>query len=163
MFSPDGILVFARSTSPRSGQDPSPGDDNTHLFLPILPDLSLIFLLDPFNSQILYVGTSIYGGGGVFKSINSGGSWTASLGGEPANVKCLTIDPSNPQTLYDGTDGGGVCKSSDGGVSWVAISSGLTNSYVYMSTSVWWLAIAPSNPQILYAGTADGEAFRLAP
>jgi len=45
MLTPDGPLVFTRSGLPRSGQDPSPGDDNTHLFLPVLPNLSLIFYL----------------------------------------------------------------------------------------------------------------------
>ena len=45
MFSPDWILVFTRSGLPRSGQDPPPGENNTHLFLPVLLNLSLIFLL----------------------------------------------------------------------------------------------------------------------
>lgn len=66
---------------------------------------------------------------------------------------CLALDPSNPQTLYAGTEDE-VCKSSDGGGSWVASSSGFPNSGVVC------LAFDPSGT--LYAVTANG-VFRMAP
>ena len=43
-------------------------------------------------------------GGGVFKSTNGGGSWTAiNTGLTNPNVLALAIDPSAPATLYAGT------------------------------------------------------------
>ena len=40
-------------------------------------------------------------------------------GGPPGgDVRALAIDPSNPATLYAGTNGGGVFKSTNGGATW---------------------------------------------
>jgi hypothetical protein len=76
--------------------------------------------------------------------------WSPANNGLPAaNVSALVIDPSNPATLYAGTDGGGVFKSTNGGGSWSPANNGLSNTYVSV------LAIDPSNPATLYAG-GDG-------
>jgi len=78
------------------------------------------------------------------------GTWSAINSGlTNTHVIVLAIDPSNPSTLYAGTEGG-VFKSTDGGGSWSAINSGLTN------THVWALAIDPTNTSTLYAGTESG-------
>ena len=82
------------------------------------------------------------------------GTWSAINNGL-ANIRVivLAIDPSNPNTLYVGTEGG-VFKSTDAGGIWSAINSGLTN------THIWGLAIDPSNPNTLYAGTEGGGIFK---
>ena len=52
-------------------------------------------------------------------------------GGPPGGeVNALAIDPSNPATLYAGTERGGVFKSTNGGSSWTAVNSGLTITFV---------------------------------
>ena len=67
--------------------------------------------IDPSAPATLYAGT----GGGVFKSTNGGGSWTAiNAGLITSSVHALAIDPSAPATLYAGTSGG-VFKSTNGG------------------------------------------------
>ena len=41
-----------------------------------------------------------------------------SLGPPGATVQALAVDPSNPNTLYTGSDGSGLFKSTNGGASW---------------------------------------------
>jgi photosystem II stability/assembly factor-like uncharacterized protein len=109
-------------------------------------------VIDPTNPATVYAGTS---GGGVFKSNDSGGTWSAvNTGLSSLYVLTLAIDPSAPATLYAGTSGGGVFKSSNGGGSWSAINVGLTAAYVGA------LAIDPSAPATLYAGTGDRGVFK---
>lgn len=115
----------------------------------------LALVIDPTNPATLYAGTvaGFFPGplGGVFKSTNAGGNWSAiNTGLTSTDVSALAIDRSNPATLYAGTSGGGVFKSSDGGGSWTAMNHGLTD------TTVSALAIDPANPAKLYAGTGAG-------
>ena len=61
--------------------------------------------MDPSNPSILYVIIN----GEVFKSTNSGDNWNAISGtGLPveARIQSIDINPSNPHTLYVGTDVG---------------------------------------------------------
>ena len=103
--------------------------------------------MDPSAPATLYAGTL----GGVFKSTNAGGSWTAiNTGLTGTGVSALVIDPFAPATLYAGTDTDGVFKSTNGGGNWSAMNTGLT------ATSVRALAIDPSAPSTLYAGTSGG-------
>ena len=63
--------------------------------------------------------------GGVFKSTNGGGNWSAvNTGLTDTYVHALAIDPVTPTTLYAGTEGGGVFKSTDGGGNWSAVNTG---------------------------------------
>jgi photosystem II stability/assembly factor-like uncharacterized protein len=106
--------------------------------------------IDPANPAKLYAGTY---GGGVFKSTDSGGTWTAANTGLTSlYVYTLAIDPSTPTSIYAGTHGG-VFKSIDSGSTWVAVNTGLMDLYVTA------LAIDPAVPATLYAGTYVG-AFK---
>ncbi len=103
---------------------------------------------------------TLYAGayGGIFKSVDSGGSWAFVNVGLPNLaslwVNALAIDPTTPSTLYVGTseyrDGHGVFKSVDSGATWAAADTGLTGM------SVSSLAIDPIAPATLYAGTFGG-------
>jgi hypothetical protein len=105
--------------------------------------------MDPSAPATLYAGTP----GGVFKSTNGGGSWTAiNTGLTNTVVSALAIDPSAPATLYAGTSSG-IFKSSDGGGGWMAMNHGLTNATISA------LAMNPSAPTTLYAGTVGGGVF----
>ena len=67
--------------------------------------ISMIWTLaiDPQTPATLYAGT----GGGVFKSSDGGGSWTAINSGLTSfDVVALAIDPQNPSRIYAGTSGG---------------------------------------------------------
>ena len=101
--------------------------------------------IDPSAPDTIYAGTP---GGGVFKSINGGGSWSAvntGLNKQNLDVHSLAIDPSTPDTIYVGPNG--VYKSTNGGESWSSVDIGRTTYY---------LAIDESAPDTIYAGTNEG-------
>jgi hypothetical protein len=67
--------------------------------------------VDPRNSSAVYAGLW---GDGVFKSMQTGESWSAANSGlANAFIYVLAVDPQNSGTLYAGT-GGGLFKSTDG-------------------------------------------------
>jgi hypothetical protein len=62
--------------------------------------------IDPVTPTTLYAATF---GGGVFKSTDSGGAWSAVNNDlTDTDVLALAIDPATPTTLYAGTLDGGV-------------------------------------------------------
>ena len=86
--------------------------------------------IDPHDSSVLYAATDK----GVYKSEDSGASWTPKNVGLPhQKIMKIAINPSNTNILYVtiwATPGstqweGGVYKSTDGGDSWVAQNEGL--------------------------------------
>ena len=87
--------------------------------------------------------------GGVFKSVDAGGSWQSSGAGLTHTlVEALALDPTNSSVLYAGTPRG-VFRTSDAGMSWLLRVSGLHN------TTVHSLAFNTAGTT-LYAGTAGG-------
>ena len=73
------------------------------------------------------------------------GTWV-NRGPEAGTVYCLAADPTQPGTLYAGTDSG-VYKSTDGGASWQPSNTGME---VYR---VQTIAVDPNSPSTLVAGT----------
>jgi photosystem II stability/assembly factor-like uncharacterized protein len=120
-----------------------------------LTDLNITALaIDPHMPSTLYAGAGLHcapfgggcSGGGVFRSTDSGASWTpidTGLAADAMIVSCLAIDPVTPSTLYAGTVGG-VFKSTNSGDSWTAVNNGL---------NIAALAIDPVTPSTLYAGS----------
>ena len=106
--------------------------------------------INPGSPSILYAGTQV---GAVFKSTDSGTTWSDTGLQAAGGVTTLTIDPSSPDTLYAGIDdffgGGGLFKSTDGGSTWRSINMGL-------NSEVDALAIDGTNPTTLYAGGGGG-------
>jgi hypothetical protein len=89
---------------------------------------------DPVNASTLYVTFSGLrweeNEGRVFKSINSGGTWTDISGDLPeAPVNCLVVDPELPERVYVGTDVGCYFTSNEG-ADWQVLGSGLPNAPV---------------------------------
>jgi len=105
--------------------------------------------IDPSTPSTLYAGTTR---GGVFKSTDSGASWTnVGLTLWATTVYALAIGPSTPSTIYAGTNGG-VFQSTNGGGGWTNV--GFADQHVAA------LAIDPSTPSTLYAGTLGGGVFQ---
>ena len=82
--------------------------------------------IDPNNENIWYVAV---GSGGVWKTLNSGTTWSPLFDDENSySIGCVTIDPNNSATIWVGTGenvggrhvayGDGVYKSDNGGKSW---------------------------------------------
>jgi hypothetical protein len=82
---------------------------------------TVVILIDPAAPDTVYTG---FDGAGVFRSENSGGSWTGAAT-QPANlrVKAVVIHPSTRSTLYAATYGGGVFKSADRGMNWTVCAA----------------------------------------
>ena len=84
------------------------------------------FAVDPDDPKIYYVATS---SGGVWKTINSGNTYEPIFDREGSySIGCVTMDPSNPHTIWVGSGennnqrsvayGDGIYKSTNGGKSW---------------------------------------------
>lgn len=113
-------------------------------------------VVDPVNPQFVYASVM---GHGIYKSSDGGDTWQPSGSGiTNPYIYVLTIDPTNPSTLYAGTleyygnpqyspqyqsAGGGVYKSEDGGVSW---------RLILRMNMVETIAVDPSNSQNIYVG-----------
>jgi photosystem II stability/assembly factor-like uncharacterized protein len=87
-------------------------------------------VIDPQHPGNLYVA---FENGGVFKSTDTGTSWSSANSGladaqGSTRVAALALDPRNSSTLYAVSSlgsGWGVFKSNDAGASWTLASSGL--------------------------------------
>jgi hypothetical protein len=111
--------------------------------------------VDPKAPAIVYGGTDQ----GVFKSIDSGGNWTATNNGLPnflptgaIGITALVIDPLTPSTVYAGGGHlGWIFKSTDGGANWAIVA--------FLGRSITTLAIDPFTPTTVYAAS-DGIVFK---
>ncbi len=99
-----------------------------------------------------YVGAA---SGGVWKTTNSGASWTSIFDEQPnINIGSIAIQQSNPSVIWVGTGEGnprnsinlgeGIYKSMDGGKTWAAMGLGKTRN-------LHRIIIDPTNPDIVYA------------
>ena len=95
-----------------------------------VPRLSAVvsgLAVDPTNSNTVWATYSTFGGGHVFKSIDTGATWTP-MPGTGGNtipdipVNSIAINPSDPNKIYLGTDLG-VFASVDGGANWLVANS----------------------------------------
>ncbi|MEO8433156.1 MAG: hypothetical protein ABI592_16755, partial [Acidobacteriota bacterium] len=79
----------------------------------------------PGNPNVIYLGSA---SGGIFKTVDSGGSWKPIFEKYPASIGAIAIAPTNPNLIWVGTgeanprnnmiDGHGVYFSPDAGASW---------------------------------------------
>jgi photosystem II stability/assembly factor-like uncharacterized protein len=128
-------------------------------------------VVDPANTQVLYVGTQLYTEGpsaanpgiesGVYRSDDGGGHWTFRSDGLPRypgssntslDVLDLAIHPTQSATLwvalwnqFDGVSAV-IAKTTDGGAHWADSSEGLGLAVVVA------LRVDPAHPDTIYAG-----------
>jgi len=68
--------------------------------------------------------------------------------------RSLTVHPTDPNTIWVGTERNGFLKSTDGGATWTRHRLGLRhNNGGY--PEIWDIAVFPSNPNVLFAATLD--------
>ena len=113
--------------------------------------------VDPQTPDILYAGTRRWTlvftwqppwGGGVYKSIDGGDSWTVQNNGLTEDwVYSLAIDPTNPATIYAASHSQGVFKSVDSAATWKAMNNGLSD---LAGRSIM---VDSLHPQTVYFGT----------
>ncbi|HEY2962245.1 MAG TPA: hypothetical protein VGJ37_07500 [Pyrinomonadaceae bacterium] len=101
-------------------------------------------------------------GGGVWKSSNSGRTWTPIFDStNVASIGAIAVAPSNPNVIYVGTGepdmrdsiayGNGVFKSSDAGKTWTQL--GLENT-----KQIGRIIVDPENPNLVFVA-ALGNAY----
>lgn len=124
-------------------------------------------IVHPDFPNILWAGSV---GGGVFKSFDSGASWSATNDDlQNFAISSMAIDPNDPDILYAGTGegffnhdalrGGGMFKSIDGGRSWEALSATVPAeppSENHDWTSIDRISIAHNNSEHILAGARGG-------
>jgi len=113
--------------------------------------------IDPRDHDIIYVTDTF---SGVSKSVDGGESWfecnngiTARVGssGDAIPVFCITIDPSDSNTLWAGTlRSGGIYKSSDGGQTWLRRGSGIDQYPEDASPTFRDFEVHPSDSNIVF-------------
>ncbi|MEJ2008649.1 MAG: choice-of-anchor D domain-containing protein [Acidobacteriota bacterium] len=74
-----------------------------------------------------------------------------------AFIPPLTMDPSNPNTLYFGTYR--IYQTTDGGADWTPISGDLTYMTQGILSTISTIAVAPSDSNTVYVGTNDGRLW----
>jgi photosystem II stability/assembly factor-like uncharacterized protein len=118
------------------------------------------FAVNPDNHSEYYVASA---SGGVWKTTNRGVTFDPIFDGEGSySIGCVTIDPSNPGTVWVGSGennnqrsvayGDGVYKSEDGGKSW-------KNMGLKDSEHIAEVLVHPSNSNIIYVA-AYGPVWR---
>ena len=114
---------------------------------------------DPQNSSTVWAAYGSFTGSSVYKSTDSGATWTATPG-TGANTlplvpaTAVVVDPSDSNRVYVGTDVG-VFTTIDGGANWYKEVTGFANA------PVGWLEINPTGTRRLYAFTYGRGAWRV--
>ena len=115
---------------------------------------------DPTTPGTYYMATA---GGGVFRTTNSGASYTAlSDSWATLQTSSIAIDPTNHNTIYVGTgdfDGsgnlpGGLMKTTDGGTTWTTLGKAQ-----FGNSDIAAIAIDPENTQIITVAPGRGPNY----
>jgi len=134
--------------------------------------------IHPENKNVMYVAV---GSGNVWKTTNAGTTWTPIFENQASySIGCITLDPSNPNTVWLGTGenvggrhvgfGDGIYVSHDGGSSWkhkgLKTSEHLSKIIVHPedSNTLWVAAQGPlwskGGERGLYKSTDGGDTWK---
>lgn len=116
------------------------------------------FAVNPKDFSEYYVATA---SGHLWKTSNSGVTWSAIADSLPYSLACVVLDPNNPFVVWVGSGennhqralgyGNGVYKSTDGGSSW-------NNMGLKDSRQIGGIVIDPRNSDVVYVA-AEGSAW----
>lgn len=85
--------------------------------------------IDPFNSEVIYVGLKRSSDDAIWKSTDGGTTWEKKTTGIPVstypfqNCRSIKVNPLNPNSLYAAINSEGIFKSIDGGNNWTFLLS----------------------------------------
>lgn len=101
---------------------------------------------DPQTPQILYASQA----NNIWRSGDSGNTWTSLSALPPGVTARLAIDPLNTSVIYAAASPKGVFKSSDGGQSWTAANSGIPTDNSG-ALNVYFVWSDPKVPRVVFA------------
>ena len=119
--------------------------------------------INPSNPEIIFIGSV---GGGLWKSINGGDSWSVVNDFLPnLAITSIVYDPTDTDIMYastgegftniDALPGAGIFKSTNGGTTWLQLNSTNNPDFVYVNR----LAHHPDSTDILFAATSSPHAI----
>jgi photosystem II stability/assembly factor-like uncharacterized protein len=111
--------------------------------------------VDPNDANKVYLGGSpalVFG-----RSTNGGTSFVNSSSGLHVDTQAFAIAPSDPSTIYFGSDGG-IWKSINGGSNWTSL-----NNSTFSATQFMGIALHPLDRNYFLGGTQDNGTQFLAP
>lgn len=114
------------------------------------------FEQDPEVPSTIYIGYDR-----VYKSVNSGGSWTSISQSFGNGIEHFKIAPSNNQIIY-AANGGGLYRTDDGGATtWQSISSvgGLINSIAVHPTDANKVAVTSTSTNKVFVSEDGGQTW----
>ena len=158
----------AKADEPKPKPDHKPGDVDSDTFSglqfrsigPAVASGRVISLaVNPKNTHEFYVGVA---SGGVWKTINSGTTWTPVFENEGSySIGWVTLDPNDPTVVWVGTGesnsqrsvgyGDGIYRSDDAGKSW-------KNLGLKKSEHIGRIAIDPRDSKVVYVA-AEGPLW----
>src|SRR4051794_12161651 len=154
----EGWVWHADDATTSSGNSHWVRSDPGASVLPLRPVTN--FAVDRSNWKVAWVSFAGYNAatpghaGHVFKTTDGGNTWTNVTGNLPDNpVNSLQLDPSDPQTVFAGTDVGSFV-THNGGSSWDLLGTGLPRA------AIWQQAYDPSRG-LLVAGTHGRGAWTI--
>ncbi len=109
--------------------------------------------INPADPLELLAGTRI---AGVYKTTNSGDSWTPANRGLAAHtVQTISTVTNSPTVVYAGSNKGGILRSGDNGRTWDHIPVAMS---VYLATppAIASIAFDPTDSSTVYAGVGGG-------
>ena len=154
------LLIYSVSTFTLSAQDADDSPMKSSVFQGLKwrnvgPAMTSGRIADiaihPTNQNIMYVAA---GSGNVWKTVNAGTTWTPIFDKYGSySIGCITLDPSNPHTVWLGTGenvggrhvgfGDGVYKSTDGGKTW-------KNMGLKTSEHISKIVVHPKNSEVVW-------------
>lgn len=123
--------------------------------------LTRALLVNPTKPSTMYAGAS---GGGVWKTTDSGVTWTPLTDLSPTtSVHSLAFDPSNTNTIYAGTGdsiggsvtirGQGIYATYDAGATWSVLPGTARDPNFFI---VYKIVVSPRDSKRIYAATSTG-------
>ncbi|HYK64205.1 MAG TPA: hypothetical protein VEY94_04615 [Patescibacteria group bacterium] len=99
--------------------------------------------------------TVVFGGIGIYRSTNGGGSWTslASSGGTHSSQHAIAFDPAGAHSFYLGNDGG-LYRFNSGSQSWSALNASIS------AMQAQSIGPHPTNSSVTLAGFIDNGTAR---
>jgi len=148
--------------SPDGGLTWQPGGPMINIYGGQPVDRPVVYALaaDPNNAGVVYAGTrmknlvpgqEIYGGGGVFKTLDHAATWQTANDGLPADdlyVYDIDVDPGDPLRVYAALHQSGAYGSDSGGAGWTNLGA--------PDGSGRAIAVDPLDPRTLFFGVWHG-------